>query len=223
MVAELLMECRTALDVGAGFGALALPLARRLLRVTAIEPAAAMAAALRRAAAREGLGNLTVHEAAWGDVDVGPHDLVVCAHVSSLLAPGSPFLAAVGRLAERGVVLVRDLPGGQDKFFFGELYPLLLGRPYAHGCDGRETLEALERLGVAPTVTPIEYDSDQPFDSLEEACDFWMEYMRLVGAGARDSLRAFLAERLARDGEGWIARFRKRAVVVHWRTGAAGG
>ena len=43
MVAELLVECRTALDVGAGFGALALPLARRLLRVTAIEPAAAIA------------------------------------------------------------------------------------------------------------------------------------------------------------------------------------
>ena len=72
-------------------------------------------------------------------------------------------------------------------------------------------------------MTPIEYDSDQPFDSLEEACDFWMEYMRLVDAGARDFLRAFLAERLARDGEGWVARFRKRAVVVHWRTGTAGG
>ncbi|OGL08861.1 MAG: hypothetical protein A3I14_06680 [Candidatus Rokubacteria bacterium RIFCSPLOWO2_02_FULL_73_56] len=191
--------------------------------MTAVEPAPAMAAALRRAAAREGLRNLTVHEAPWGEVEVGPHDLVVCAHVSHLLTPGSPFLGAAAALARRGVVLVRDLPGGPDKFFFGELYPILLGRPYVHGCDARDTVGELERLGIAPTLTPIEYGSDQPFDSLDEACEFWIEYMRLADAGARDFLRAFLAERLTREGDGWVAPFRKRAMVVHWRTRGAGG
>ena len=222
-IADLLAECGTALDVGAGFGALALPLARRLAHVTAVEPTPAMVAALRRAAAREGLRNLTVHQAAWGAVEVAPHDLVVCAHVSHLLGPGSPFLAAAGRLAERGVVLVRDLPGGQDKFFFSELYPILLGRPYVHPCDARDTVGELTRLGIAPATTPIEYDSDQPFDSLEEACDFWVEYMRLEAAGARDFLREFLAARLTREGDRWVAPFRKRALVIHWRTRAAGG
>src|SRR5512145_455229 len=142
VIAPLVAECRSALDVGAGFGALALPLARRLQQVTALEPSPPMAAALRRAAARAGFGNVTVIEAAWGEVELKPHDLVVCAHVGPLLQPDSPFLAEIGRVAERGVALVRDTPGGDDKFFFSELYPFLLGRPYGR-CDGAaETLEA---------------------------------------------------------------------------------
>ena len=220
-IPALLARSRTALDVGAGFGALALPLARRMERVTAVEPAPAMAAALRDAIKREELGNLTLIETAWGDVPVEPHDLVICAHVSGLLRRGSPFLAAVARggLARRGVALVRDAPGGEDKFFSRELYPVLLGRSYGKAsCGADETLEELGRLGVTPTLTPIEYSSDQPFDDLDDACDFWLEYMGLEAPEARAYLRGFLATRLAREARGWLAPFRKRAVVIQWAT-----
>lgn len=217
VIAPLVAECRSALDVGAGFGALALPLARRLQQVTALEPSPPMAAALRRAAARGGFGNVTVIEAAWGEVELKPHDLVVCAHVGPLLQPDSPFLAEIGRVAERGVALVRDTPGGDDKFFFSELYPFLLGRPYGR-CDGAaETLEALDKLGVTVEAIPIEYRSDQPFDSLDEACEFWTTHLGRDDTQTRAFLRDFLASRLQREGDQWIAPYRKRALVIHWR------
>lgn len=210
--------CRDALDVGAGFGALALPLARRLACVTALEPSPAMARALRRGAATAGLADVTVIEAAWGEVPVRPHDLVVCAHVGGLLAADSPFLSEVGRYARRLVALVRDLPAGPDgdKFFYRELYAVLLGRPYEHRCRGDDTVVGLERLGIRPAVTTVEYSSDQPFDGLDEACDFWMTYMGLEGEEHRDYLRRFLAARLERRGGEWIAPFRKRAAVIAW-------
>lgn len=214
--ASWLGGCRSALDVGAGFGALALPMARALGRVTALEPSPAMAAALRRAVAGGRLANVDVVEAAWGERPLAAHDVIVCAHVGPLLRRGSSFLAGVGRLARRAVVLVCDAPGGDDKFFFPELYPLLLGRTYSRSCGHTETLEAVRALGVKPTVTPIAYRSDQPFDSLEEACDFWMAYMRLEGESPRAFLRDFLGPRLRRDGAGWLAPFRKRAVVIAW-------
>lgn len=218
----LLAECRSALDVGAGFGALTVPLARRLERVTALEPSPAMAAALRRAVARASLANVRVVQQAWGEAAPGPHDLVVCAQVKPLLGRGSPFLASVSRTARRAVLLVRDAPGGDDKFFFSELYPRLLGRPYGCGSDTAETLAALADVGITPTVLPIEYRSDQPFDSLEEAGDFWMTYLGLSDPDSRAFLQDFLARRLTRTRDGWLAPFRKRAVVILWRVWAGG-
>lgn len=214
---DVLGGCRTALDVGAGFGALAVPLARRMERVTALEPAPAMARALREEASRRGLANLTVIEAAWGERPLERYDLVLCAHVGPLLGPHSPFLREGPRLARRAVVLVRDVPEGDDKFFFATLYPLLLGRPYRRGGDADETVDALRDLGITPAVTRVTYHSDQPFSSLDEACDFWMTYMDLGSETDRAFLRDFLAARLTRRGHEWIAPFTKRAAVIRWR------
>jgi SAM-dependent methyltransferase len=211
--------CETALDVGAGCGALAVPLARRLREVTALEPSPAMGGGLRQWAAEAGLDNVTVVEAAWGEAPVRPHDLVLCAHVGGLLRAGSAFLPEVGRSARRLVVLVRDVTsatGDEDKFFFRELYPALLGRPYPRRREADDTAAALRALGIRPRVTEIAYRSDQPFADVEEACDFWMTYLGLSDSGARAYLAAFLRERLVRrDGE-WIAPFRKRAAVMTW-------
>jgi SAM-dependent methyltransferase len=215
----LLADCRTALDVGAGFGALARPLARRMAHVTALEPAAAMAAALRRAVAREGHGNVTVLEAAWGAVPLPPHDLVLCAQVGPLLRDAA-FLRAARDVARRGVALVQNAPGGDDKFFFAELCPRLCGRAYGSGGEAAALLRTLADLGVAPEVTTIEYRSDQPFESLEEACEFWMTYLGRADAEARAFLRQFLPGRLERREGGWIAPCRRRAQVVQWRVAA---
>lgn len=217
-IGPALDSCRTALDVGAGCGALAIPLARRIDRVTALEPSPAMAHGLRQWAEEAGLANIRVVDAAWGETRVSRHDLVLCAHVGGLLARDSPFLREVSRAARRLVVLVRDLPAsrGGDKFFFRELYPVLLGRPYASGSAVDDTAEALRQLGIRPALREIAYRSDQRFADLEEACDFWMTYLGLADARSREYLAAFLRERLARRDGQWIAPLRKKAAVIAW-------
>ncbi len=214
----MIAECEDALDIGAGCGALAIPLARRMKAVVALEPAPAMAQALRQEAKHLGLDNLRVVESAWEEVQFPPCDLILCAHVGGLLRGESSFLAEIASLARRGVALVRDANGDRDKFFFKELYPKLLGRPYTACCDFAETVAALKRMGVDATVTFVDYRSDQPLDDLEEACDFWMEYMGLEGERHREFLREFLSARLVKDAGGLLAPYPKRAAVIWWRS-----
>ncbi len=215
--ADLLADGRTVLDVGAGFGALAVPLASRMSRVTALEPSIAMSEALERAAARRGLSNLTLIRAAWGSVTVESHDVVLCAHVGPLLRPGAAFLSEVSRSARVGVVLVRDMPGSGDKFFFRELYPRLLGRPYERSDDYEDTLATLAALGIQARMTAVTYSSDQPFDDFEDACEFWMEYLGTADPKVRRFLDAWLPSRLRREGDHWIAPYEKQAAVLQWR------
>ncbi len=80
----------------------------------------------------------------------------------------------------------------------------------------QDQVDALRALGIRPEVTEIEYRSDQPFDDLAEACDFWMTYLGLSDEKARAYLAGFLRERLVRDGGGWVAPFRKAAAVITW-------
>jgi len=216
-IAPLLAAVRTALDVGAGFGALSLPLARRLDRVTALEPAPAMAALLREEATRAGARNITVIEQPLEEAVVSPHDLILCAHVGELLQPGSALLRALPTLARLGAALVVDARPDRDKFFFRELYPMLLGRPYRERC-GRylDLVGWLDGQGILANVTQIRYRSDQPFGDLEEACDFWQEYLGLPGEPVREFLRGYLAEHLTQEGGEWIAPLRKEAAVIWW-------
>lgn len=215
-IEPLLASAGSVLDVGAGCGALALPLAERIPSVTALEPGRAMAAALHVEASRRGLLGPTVIEAAWGEVTLPPHDLVLCAHVGELTRPGSPFLRDAARWARQWVVIVRDRETDSDKFFFRELYPTLLGRPYRGGSNYRDMLDDLADLGIRPEVAPVDYRSDQPFADLDEACDFYEIYLGVSGPNARGRLRNFLATRLAPEPPGCVAPYTKRAVVLWW-------
>lgn len=215
-IEPLLAETGSVLDVGAGCGALALPLAERIPRVTALEPAPPMAATLRAEAGERGLRHLAVVEAAWGEVTLPPHDLVLCAHVGELTRPGAPFLRDAARWARRWVVIVRDRGTESDKFFFRELYPALLGRPYRGGSDYRDMREGLAGLGICPEAALVDYRSDQPFADLEEACDFYAVYLGVSGPEARGFLRDFLAARLTREPAGWVAPYSKQVVVLWW-------
>ena len=66
----VLAGCRSVLDVGAGVGALTVPLARSVERVTALEPSPAMLEELRANLARHRLANVTCIAARWGEVEI---------------------------------------------------------------------------------------------------------------------------------------------------------
>ncbi len=103
----------TWLDVGAGAGRYALPLARRVREVIALDPSVAMLGALADAAVAHGISNVRTIQGRWPPDDpatvaaVGPlpgADVVLIAHVSYDVEAIVPFLDALERAARRRVV-----------------------------------------------------------------------------------------------------------------------
>ncbi len=213
----ILVGCRSVLDVGAGVGALTVPLARSVEAVTALEPAPAMLEELRANLARHRLGNVTCIPAAWGKAEVPPHDLILVANVAPVFDDLLGFLAAAEPLARRAIALVRNVGPGTEKFYLGELYPLLLGRPYPAREDYLQSLTLLHSLGIYANVQIIGYHFDQPFEDLQEAVEFWKEQMRLADPEQERRLLAFLQTKLQRVGSRLVAPMRRQSAVLWWR------
>jgi SAM-dependent methyltransferase len=213
-----LADCESVMDVGAGVGALTVPMARRVKRVTALEPSAPMLDELRTALTRNSLGNVTCLPVAWGEDDLAPHDLVLVANVAPIFANILSFLTEAEPLARRAIALVRNVGPGAEKFYLGELYPLLLGHPYPERDDYLSTLTLLHSLGIYAHVQIVSFRFDQPFATLHEAVDFWTEQMRLTESDQRRKLLAFLQARLEPAGSHLIAPMRRQSAVIWWPT-----
>src|SRR3989440_9764408 len=92
---------KTLIDVGAGTGRHATPLASRLEWVTAVEPSEGMRSHIPP------LDNMTIVASTWEEAEAAPADPVIRSHVIYGVAEPVPFLEKMQRSArERGLVML---------------------------------------------------------------------------------------------------------------------
>jgi SAM-dependent methyltransferase len=100
----------TWLDIGAGAGRYALPLALRVREVVALDPSAGMLDALREQAAQHGISNVRAVEGRWPvDPSAGPSPTVDVALIANLgydVEAIGPFVAAMEGAAGRLCVAI---------------------------------------------------------------------------------------------------------------------
>ena len=125
------------LDVGAGGGRYALPLALAAREVVAVEPSEGMLAVLRSGMAEHGIANVRTLQARWpmpDDADVPRADVALIANVGYDVEDFGPFLDALERSASRlciAIMLERQPTFGVDALW-----------PHVHGVP-RSTLPSL--------------------------------------------------------------------------------
>lgn len=100
----------TVLDVGAGIGRWALPMARRARHVTAVEPLTGMRQVLVERAAAQGIPNLEVLDVPWLAAPVAPHDAVVAAHATYTTTDLLGFVRKMEEAARRSCYLALRVP-----------------------------------------------------------------------------------------------------------------
>jgi len=100
----------TVLDVGAGIGRWTLPIARRVRRVTAVEPLFGMRQVLVERATAQGVANLDVLDAPWLTAQVPPHDAVVAAHATYTTTDLLGFVGKMEACARQSCYLALRVP-----------------------------------------------------------------------------------------------------------------
>ena len=152
----------TWLDIGAGAGRYALPLAKTIREVVALDPSSGMLSALQASMAEHGIDNVRVVEGRWPAAlgDGGPLanldtvDVALIAHVGYDVEAIGPFLEAMERAATRECLAV-----------LMERSPALIAEPFwppLHG-EARIALpglpafvDLLRTRGREPEVTMLE-------------------------------------------------------------------
>ncbi len=213
----------TVLDIGAGTGAWTALLARHVRRVTAVEPSAGMREVLRETLAQEGLHNVDVVEGAWPEVDVGPHDVSLCAHAMYGVADLAEFVTRMERVTRRTCCLLMRVP--QADGVMAKAATLIWGHPH-DSPNFVVAYNALWQMGILADVLVEDTGLWRPWthDSLDEAL---ADVMRRFGLGEDDprvgALRELLRSHLVvrPDGVEWPRGV--RSALVRWPSRGAGG
>jgi CTP:molybdopterin cytidylyltransferase MocA len=201
----------TWLDIGAGAGRYALPLARSVRRVIAIDPSASMLAELREGMAKHAIDNIEVHEGRWPAIvdsaeanlaDVLPVDVSLIAHVGYDVEAIGPFVDAMERATRREclAVLMERSPASAAEPF----WPPIHGEPRIALPALAAFVDLLRARGREPRVEMAE-SSRRRWASRAEIEPFVRHQTWVAPGSAKDNrLQALLDDWLVPSADGTV-------------------
>ncbi len=163
---ELVTQDQVVLDVGAGGGRLALPLALSGKKVIAVEPSPSMCRVLREVAAESGVTNVQVVESGWLEADVPKVDVALCCHVLYVVQEIEAFVRKLEEHAARVLVVLYQAPPQSQVY---PLWEMVHGEPRLPLPSLPEFLEVLDQLGIGPEVEVVHTERNRGYDNLEAA------------------------------------------------------
>ena len=223
-----LTSSETVLDVGAGTGRLALPMARIAKSVTALDQSTGMLSCLKENMAAEGLKNIQCIQKSWQDVADGElekHDVVLSSN-SLGVYDMKAALAKMDSLAKRAVYIFTFVDGKRDDGF-GKF--MIKEREGRHGRPGRDEIgpagyliiyNLLADMGILADIKIMQWNSKEQYKSLDEAVAEW-KGMHELPADKEPQLREFLSQRLVKEGDGLFLNRHHKQALISWQKGEA--
>jgi SAM-dependent methyltransferase len=221
---ELAREGDTWLDIGSGGGRYALPLARRVGHVIAVDPSPAMLAVLREGMARHAIGGIAIVEGRWPQL-APPRpaaDVALMAHVGYDIEAIVPFVTAAEDSARRLCVAV--MGEGAMTTAASLLWEPVHGEPRALLPALPEMISLLLALGRLPAVS-LTQRPPSTTGSLEELVDLARRQLWVRPGSARDDrLIGLVGQYASQRDEVWALDWRSTRVgIVTWVPGHVDG
>jgi len=183
----------TVLDIGAGTGAFALPLARQVKEVTVVEPSPEMISVLSNKIGH--LTNIRIITKRWEDVDIkecGRHDMVLAAHSLYGIVDIETALKKMLSAANTQVCLII---GVDPPDFYADIWRRFRDEEYRPPPGFIYLYNVLYQLGIAANVEIVKVSRNQVYLNIEQAVKRWQTWLNL-GPERKDELQAYLLSRL---------------------------
>jgi len=210
------------LDIGAGPGVLAVPLAHRVKEVCAVEPGVGMVAVLQERAAREGLTNITCMQKRWEDIDpakdlAGPYDVVI-ASLSLTMEDIRAALAKMDAVCRGSVCLYWfvDMPFWER--MYAELWGPLHGKQYFSGPKADCLFNVLYQTGIYANVEMMPLSKEYRFGTMDEMAAFFAGRFGVTTPEQKKILDAYLSLRIRHERDGVAISGNSTFAKVWWKT-----
>lgn len=205
------------LDIGAGAGRYALPLALKVRSVRAVEPSASMSAMLRAGIAEHEIDNVVVDERTWPTEDAADLQAegVLMAHVGYSTEDMGSFVDAVEAAAGRVCVAIMRASSGSSAA--AALWQPIHGEPRLPLPALPEFLLLLLAQGALPDVRMVAGHL-QRATTLDELVATSRRHLRLRPGSDKDRrLEGLVRERAVQTADGWtLGPGSDRVGVVSW-------
>ena len=221
LVNRLLQEVEpqhTVMDVGAGGGRLALPLALRCAKMVAVEPSSSMCQVLREQATDSGVDNVSLVEAQWEEAQVEAVDIILCAHVLYVVAGIEHFVRKMEANAREKVLIVLFQSPPQSQIY--PLWQMVHGEERIPLPSLPQFREVLEQLGVDANVEMLEQLPQRGFEDREQALDQLTDRLyQAPGSSQLAKLEQILPDILQETDSGFIVKGSQplQPALVSWR------
>ncbi len=192
-------------DVGAGPGAITIPIARQVSHVTAVEPSEGMFTVLLENLKAEAVENVDCVKKRWEDVDVaadlsGPYDVVFASF--SLDVPDMKDAIEKMCAASSRYVYVFWFAGEASwETMAKDLWPRLHGTAYVSSPKSDAIFNILYAMDIYPHVEHFVYEHIYRFDAEDEAVEYFKPRHCVTTPEQEEILREYIMQSLHHDGD----------------------
>lgn len=206
----------TLLDIGAGGGKWAVPLAPFARHITAVEPSPAMRARLQGHLAERKIANVSIVPEAW-PCNVPMHDVTLCSHSIYGFDDFVGLVRGLEAVTRHTCVWLLRAPPPDG--IMADAARHILGHPY-DSVNFQIALNALLQMGIFPNVLMEDPRTWDPWthDSVDDALAEVKRKLRLYDDPTHDAfLRDLLERRLVRKDGRHVWPCGTHAALVYWQ------
>lgn len=203
-----LAGCRSVIDVGAGTGFLAIPLAEKGFHVTAVEPAGAMLEIFREKI--EGIDlSIDFQQSTWEDWDGPSADASVSLHSLYPMDEPGEALVKMKKKSDLALVVVRSESRTRSISLGLRKHLGIQGSRKLQGDDLPQIFKSME---IKPAVRFIEQERSFTFDDLQNEVSYYIHHLK-VDVSLKEKIENYLRENCSREDDN---RWTHRALHVDY-------